>query len=208
MPGKNIEKLYVEDSFYHVYNRGLNKMDIFKEDEDYRVFFNLLKRVLGEKEQMNKQGRVYPNFHNDLELLSYCLMSNHFHLLIRTKNKPKLLPEFMKSVMTSYVMFFNKKYGRTGPLFGKRYRAVRITSDDYLWHISRYIHLNPLDIGKNYTKYNYSSIQYYLKRKRSSWVKPDEILDMFKEARQDYKEFLEDYVEKKAELRELKEELY
>lgn len=208
MPGRNIEKVYVEDSFYHIYNRGLNKMDTFRDDDDYRVFLNLLKRVLGEEVQKNKLYREYPNFHNDLELLTYCLMPNHYHLLIRTKNKPRFMSELMRSVLTSYVLYFNKKHERTGSLFDKRYRAVRITSDDYLWHISRYIHLNPLDIGEDYTKYNYSSIQYYLKRKESSWVKPDEILDMFKEAKQDYKEFLEDYVEKKAELRDLKDELY
>src|SRR5665811_2354566 len=114
MSGRNLEKVYVEDSFYHAYNRGLNKMDIFTDDEDYRVFLNLLKRALGEKIQIDKQYRNYPNFHNNLELLAYCLMSNHFHLLIRTKNKPRLLPELLKSVMTSYVMYFNKKHKRTG----------------------------------------------------------------------------------------------
>ncbi len=208
MPGRNIEKVYIEDSFYHVYNRGLNKMDIFKDDEDYRVFLNLLKRCLGEKIQTNKKHREYPNFHNDLELLSYCLMPNHFHLLIRTKSKPKLLPELMKSVMTAYVMHFNKKYERTGPLFGKRYRAIRITSDEYLWHISRYIHLNPLDIGQDYKKYPYSSIDYYTGKKSSDWIKPDEILDMFTEAGENYGKFLEDYIDRKEELKENKAELY
>jgi len=208
MPGRNIEKEYVEDSFYHAYNRGLNKMDIFIDDKDYRVFLSLLKRVLGDEVQSNKLNREYPNFHNDLELLSYCLMPNHFHLLIRTRNKPKLLPELMKSVMTSYVMYFNKRHERTGPLFGKRYRAVRITSDEYLWHISRYIHLNPLDMGQDYKKYPYSSIDYYIGKKNSDWVKTNEIKEMFKEARENYSKFLEDYVERKEELKEIKIGLY
>ncbi len=208
MPGRNIEKVFVEDSFYHVYNRGLNKMNIFNDDADYRVFLNLLKRVLGEEVQKNRLHREYPNFHNDLELLSYCLMPNHFHMLIRTKNKPKLLAELMRSILTAYVMYFNKKNKRTGPLFGKRYRAVRITSDEYLWHISRYIHLNPLDIGQDYKKYPYSSIDYYTSKKSSDWVKPDEITDMFKEAKQDYGEFLKDYLDRKEELKEIKAELY
>ena len=183
-------------------------MDIFTDDEDYRVFLNLLKRALGEKIQIDKQYRNYPNFHNNLELLAYCLMSNHFHLLIRTKNKPRLLPELLKSVMTSYVMYFNKKHKRTGPLFGKRYRAVRIISDEYLWHISRYIHLNPLDIDRDYKSYPYSSIDYYTSSKSSDWVKPDEIKDMFKEAGENYSKFLEDYVDRKQEFEEIKAELY
>jgi len=208
MPGRNIEKVYVEDSFYHVYNRGLNMMDIFKEDDDYRVFLNLLKRVLGLEKKIDKQHRSYPNLHDDLELLSYCLMPNHYHLLVRTKDKPKLLPELMRSVLTAYVMYFNKKYDRTGPLFGNRYRASRITSDAYLWHISRYIHLNPLDINHDYKKYQYSSIGYYIGRKSSDWVKPEEIMDMFKEADQNYKKFVDDYMDRKAELKEIKDELY
>ncbi len=208
MPGRNIEKDYIEDSFYHAYNRGLNKMTIFKDDNDYRVFLNLLKRALGDEVQTDKQYRDYPNFHNDLELLSYCLMPNHFHLLIRTKNKPKLLPELMRSIMTAYVMYFNKKNNRTGRLFEQRYRAVRITSDDYLWHISRYIHLNPLDVGQDYKDYPYSSVGYYTQKKSSDWVKPDEIKDMFQEAKQDYGDFLADFVDRKEELNEIKAELF
>lgn len=208
MPGRNIEKIYVEDSFYHVYNRGLNKMDIFKDDDDYRVFLNLFKRAMGEGIQRDRQHREYPNFHNDIDLLTYCLMPNHYHLLIRTKNKPKQLAELMRSVLTSYVLYFNRKYKRTGPLFGKRYRAIRITSDEYLWHISRYIHLNPLDIGQDYRKYPYSSIDYYIGRKSSDWVKPEEILDMFKESKENYGQFLEDYLDRKEELGAIKTGLF
>lgn len=201
MPGKNLNKLYVADSFYHVYNRGLNKKDIFTDDDDYRIFLNLLKRSLGEKIQTNIKGREYPNFHNDLELLAYCLMPNHYHLLIKTKDDPKLLPELMRSVITAYVMYFNKRYKRNGRLFEQHYRGVRIDSDDYLWHISRYIHLNPLDVGEDYKTYPYSSIDYYIGSKKSSWVKPDDITLMFEEAGEDYEKFLEDYLDRRQELK-------
>lgn len=208
MPGRNIHKTYTDDTFYHVYNRGLNRMDIFKDDDDYRVFLNLLKRTLGVEVQVDLKKREYPNFHDKLELVTYCLMPNHFHLLIRTKDKPKLLPELMRSVMTAFVMYFNKKYKRKGVLFGERYRALPITEDAQLWHISRYIHLNPLDVDENYKKYPYSSIGYYIGRKSSDWIQPDEIKHMFREAKQGYLEFLEDYEDKKAELKEVKRELY
>lgn len=208
MPGKNIDKQFVEHSFYHVYNRGLNKQDVFNDDDDYRVFMNLLKRNLGAETKINKRGWVYPNNHGGLELLSYCLMPNHFHLLIYTKDNPRLLTELMRSVIATYVMYFNKKTDRKGRLFEQHYRAIRITSDKYLWHISRYIHLNPLDIDQDYKKYPYSSIDYYTGRKSSDWVKPGEIKEMFKEANVNYKEFLEEYIERKEELKEIKAELY
>ncbi len=208
MPGKNIEKVYLENSFYHVYNRGLNKRNIFKDDNDYKVFLNLLKRCLGEKVRIDKKYREYPNFYSNLDLQAYCLMPNHFHLLLMTKEKPRLLAELLRSVTTSYVMYFNKKYQRRGRLFEQNYRAVRIEAEDYLWHISRYIHLNPIDIGENYSKYPYSSIDYYLGKKSSDWVKVDEIKGMFNEAKINYREFLDDYVDRKADLAEIKEELF
>lgn len=208
MPGRNIEKIYVEDSFYHVYNRGLGKKVIFKDDSDYRVFLNLLKRAFGSEVKQDKKGRTYPNFHAEINLLAYCLMPNHFHLLIRTKTNPMLLPEVMKSVATTYVMYFNKRHNRTGPLFGKRYRAVRILQDPQLWHITRYIHMNPSDIGSGYASYEYSSLPYYVSDKSSDWVQPDEILQMFKESGQDYMNFLRDYEAKQEELIDIKKELF
>jgi len=208
MPGRNIEKVYVEDSFYHVYNRGLGKMDIFRDSEDYAVFLNLFKRTLGQSVEFSPKGYEYPNYHNDLELVAYCLMPNHFHLLIRTKNKPMAMPELLKSVLTAYVMYFNKKHARVGPLFGKRYRAVRIVDDAQLWHITRYIHMNPLDIGTDYKRYKYSSLQNYLGSKSSDWLIADEVVAMFEEEGQDYLQFLQEYEGKKAELEEMKRELY
>ena len=70
-------------------------------------------------------------------------------------------------------------------------------------------HIEPfIELNENYKKYPYSSIDYYIGRKSSDWVQPDEIKDMFKEARQGYLDFLEDYEDKKAELEEVKRELY
>lgn len=208
MPGKNLEKIYLEDTFYHIYNRGQNKQVVFNDDEDYRVFLNLFKRLLGVKTEVNINNRPYPNYHSEIELVAYCLMPNHYHLLILTKEDPKLLPELMRSAMTAYVMYFNKKNTRTGRLFEQHYRAVRITTDEQLWHISRYIHLNPLDIEKKYKDYDYSSIGYYLSNKSSDWVNHEEILDMFNEVNEPYDVFLEDYVGKRKELKQIKNELY
>lgn len=120
MPSKNIVKQYIEGGIYHTYNRGVEKRDIFLDKEDYEFFLFLLKTYLQNpkdamkglnpfsiqhRESAIKQGAFY----NQVELLAFALMPNHYHLLIKIHD-PAALPSFMKSVMTIYVMYFNKKY--------------------------------------------------------------------------------------------------
>ena len=82
MPAKNIVKNYASDSYYHVYNRGVNKSEIFNDNEDYEVFIGLLKRYLSNQPQKNGNRQGYKKLTEDVALLSYCLMPNHFHLLL------------------------------------------------------------------------------------------------------------------------------
>src|SRR3989344_2895738 len=82
MPSKHIEKTYTPDTFYHVFNRGVGRRSIFKDDKDYAVFLNLLKRYLGDEPAIYKQSREYPWFRNEIQLLAFCLMPNHYHLLV------------------------------------------------------------------------------------------------------------------------------
>src|SRR3990172_5909254 len=140
MPGINIYKDYVPESYYHVYNRGIDRQVIFRDSSDFPVFLNLLKRYLDKDSSKNSVGVTYPTYRGEIELLAFCLMPSHFHMLIYQHNSDamKLL---LKSVGVSYSMYFNKKYNRLGPLFQHRYLASRISSDAYLLHITRYIHL-------------------------------------------------------------------
>ena len=80
MPNRNIVKLYDADSYYHVYNRGVDKRDIFLDDQDCAVFLGLLKRHLDKKPYIGSQGRNYEWLVNDIEIVAFCLMPNHFHL--------------------------------------------------------------------------------------------------------------------------------
>ena len=82
MPARNIVKQYDVDSYYHVYNRGVNKRKIFVDDEDYVVFLGLLKRYLGSGNEKDKYNRDYQSFYEELDLLAYCLMPNHFHSMV------------------------------------------------------------------------------------------------------------------------------
>lgn len=202
MPGKNVVKRYIDDTYYHIYSRGINKNVTFHDDEDYTVFLGLLRRYLSRGKLKNGARMPYPHFHEGVDLLSYCLMPNHFHLLVYQRHAP-VIAQLMKSALTSYGMYFNKKYDRQGPVFQSRYRASIIDQDNYLHHISRYIHLNP----NNWRTYKYSSLAYYLGEKSADWVHPGQILELFGADSQKYLSFIEDYEDQKDVIDELKWEL-
>lgn len=187
MPGRNIIKPYAQHSFYHLYTRGVDKQTIFKDEHDYTVFLGLLKRYLSASPSKNLSRHTYVNYGEQLELLCYALMSNHVHMLIYQHDE-RTISQFMRSLMTSYSMYFNKRYKRVGPVFQSRYRGVIIDSDSYLYHISRYIHRNP-------TRWRHSphtSIGFVTGEKQADWVRPGRIIELFKNTTE-YLAFLEDY---------------
>ncbi|MBP9115277.1 MAG: transposase [Acidimicrobiia bacterium] len=183
MPAKNIVKKYFENQYYHVYNRGVNKDLIFRENSDKDFLLKLFNQRLSKPTNINKT-RILLNPLGKSEILSFCLLDNHYHLLFWLNNDTKSITKFMHSIFTSYTMYFNLKYDRVGPLFQSRYKASIINNDPYLIHISRYIHLNPSD----YENYKYSSYQSYLGENTYPWLKISKILDLFKNS--DYEEFV------------------
>lgn len=201
MPAKNSVKQFVENGYYHLYNRGVEKRDIFLDQQDYSVFLNYLKKYLDLKLAKPNQLAY------EIDLLAFCLMPNHFHLLVKqlTLNG---ITKLMRAVCTKYVMYFNRKYERVGTLFQGKYKAAIISSDEYLLHASRYIHLNPCSgSDPRYADYEYSSYNYYLGKKNASWVKPQEILNFFKTAQKvgfkdylSYQSFLEDHTKDAKEI--------
>jgi REP element-mobilizing transposase RayT len=201
MPSRNVTKEQVPDSYYHVYVRGINKQNLFNSEADYKYFIDLLERYFSDVEVVSKSGAVYPRFSGKVEILSYCLMSNHFHLLVFQIDVP-FLEKFMRSLMTSYSRYLNLKNKRTGSVFESRYKAVRITNDSYLQHISRYIHLNP----KRWQRSRYSSLKYYRDGDAPHWLNTDRILEQFS-SKQDYIRFIYDYREMHDILSELKNQL-
>lgn len=194
MPSRNSVKVYVENGFYHVYNRGVEKRIIFEDDQDYKTFLKYLKEALSvppDRESLKMtvplQGgsfkgipRQPKNFKNKIELLAFCLMPNHFHLLLRQFDLESM-ESFMRSVITRYSMYFNKRYNRVGKLFQGHYKACLINDENYLLHLSRYVHLNPSEIMKD-LKVAYSSYQNYLGIANSDWLMPDLILAFFNKA--------------------------
>jgi putative transposase len=165
------------------------------------MFLSLLRRYLSAEEARDPYGVSYPNFYNKIELLCYCLMPNHFHLLVY-QHQQGAMSALMRSVLTSYSRYFNKKYHRTGALFESRYKASNILADNYLEHISRYIHLNP----RQWRSYEYSSLKYYLQQSNDTWIRPNRILALF-DSPAEYAHFVADYTSHKQMLDILKHEL-
>lgn len=175
MPSKNIIKNFGEKQYYHIYNRGVNKECIFKDDIDKDYFLSLLDRHLNpENKLVDKRNVEYKKYHENIELLSYCLMDNHYHFLFWIEKDKDSITKFMRSIGTAYTMYFNLKYKRVGPLFQSNYKASRIDNDMYLYFISRYIHENPSD----YKNYIYSSYSAHKAGGYSTvpWLKPDRII--------------------------------
>lgn len=202
MPAKNVVKKYESDSYYHVYNRGVAKQRIFLDQADKRYFLKLIDRHLNPLSEVKDQySAPYRKFDESVELLCYCLMGNHYHMLIYLKDDLTAITELMRSIGTAYTMYFNLKYKRVGPVFQGTFKAARITSDSYLLHISRYIHLNP----REYTTYKYSSLPVYLGNAEQPWLKPQKIQSLFDSS--DYMEFLKDYEDYKHMHEQIKHEL-
>lgn len=200
MPGRNIVKEYAQDGYYHVYSRGSNKEPIFTCENDYYIFISLLKRYLSDKPAISPSRTTYPWYHQNVTLLAYCLMPNHIHLFIR-QNKSDSMAKFMRSLMTSYSMYFNKSHNHIGPVFQSRYRAVLVDKEAYYQHISRYIHMNP----SKWLNYEHSSLKYYQTNEPSpAWLDTEEILSQFNNKPEEYIEFLSSYSESKSEIEELK----
>lgn len=212
--------MYKKDGVYHIYNRGVDKRRIFMDEQDYAVFLHLLKYYLsppGDKEKHPLSDtstavirpRPIENLHQEVDLLAYCLMPNHFHLLVKQKTVDGMT-KLMRRLCTIYSMYFNRRHKRTGHLFENRYKAVLVDSNDYLLHLSRYIHLNPIELtGTVPVSWPYSSFAYYIGLKKAKWVKPMLVLGcfykiekskLFGKSYNSYKEFVLDIKEDSKEI--------
>ncbi len=208
MPHKNVIRHFAPESFYHCYNRGVEQRQTFMDEVDYGVFLNRLKQMLTDPENLNSDepsSEHIKSFYGDVELLAYCLMPNHFHLLLYQKSE-RGVSEFMRTLSTSYTMYFNKRYKRVGSLFQGTYKARHVDTESYWLHISRYIHLNPLSLGSGIDTYQYSSMKYYHPNAmRPSWLQPRRVLECF-DSYDNYASFVREYAEPK-QLSALKQEL-
>ncbi len=149
---------------YHIVTRGINRQDIFHEDEDYRHYLQILKQIKRE---------------DKCEIYGYCLMTNHVHLLIKEENED--ISKIMKRIGVKYAGWYNWKYERSGHVFQGRFKSECVEDENYLLTVIRYIHANPVKAGivKKSEDYYWSSCSRYYKGRKNTLVNPEFILDLF-----------------------------
>ena len=142
---------FASGEFYHLYNRGTEKRVIFKDVKDYRHFLFLMYICNTTKSiELRKIGENFDREETLVEIGAYCLMPNHFHILITEKTEDGI-STYMRKLLTAYSMYFNKKYERTGKLYEGVFKSTHVNKDNYLKYLYSYIHLNPAKlIDKNW----------------------------------------------------------
>ncbi len=147
---------FAEDEYYHIYSRGVEKRKIFLNTKDYNRFVSLL-YIMNQDASFrmdnflrNNQSNLKNIFKEKREntlvsILGYCLMPNHFHLILYEHTEGGIT-KFMGKLLTAYSMYFNTKYERSGPLFTHPFRSEHISNESQFMWIFSYVHLNPLSI--------------------------------------------------------------
>ena len=158
-------RIEYSNAFYHIIQRGLEGKEIFSSDSDRRKFLYYL-------------GMAYAGFQAVIH--TFVLMKNHYHLILETPRGN--LSQIMHYINTSYAIYFNSRRKRHGPLYQGRFKAILVQQDEYLHHLSRYIHLNPVRAGivQDPLEYPWSSLRYFVtKSVPPEWLDTQFILSMF-----------------------------
>lgn len=210
MPSRVIP--FVNDEIYHIYNRGSEKRPIFDTRSDRKRFIKALRyyQLAGPKPKLSIFSQFSINKPDPskkiLEIITYCLMPNHFHLMLK-QIKEGGITEFMGKVSNSYTKYYNTRHNRVGPLLQGEFKAVLVESDEQLIHLSRYIHLNPYTayLCKNLGDYEWSSYGEYAEMFEGICSK-EVVLSLFKSPAE-YKQFILDQADYARELEIVKHQL-
>lgn len=211
----------VPGEIYHVFNRSIASQPIFLSKRDYlraiktiefysynkpRLRFSHYNRLpFEEKNNFLKELKNFPQ--KPLEILSFCLMSNHFHFLIKELSSQGIT-NFMRSFQDSYAKYFNIKNKRSGSVFQSMFKAIRIENDEQLLHVARYIHLNPytnyvIKTTDELGDYSWSSYAHYLGKYSFNFISPEIIMTSFSSVER-LKEFTLDQADYQRKLKEIK----
>ena len=160
-----LARVISQTGLYHIIFRGICRQNIFEELQDYEKMLELIKRV--------KREFQY-------DIYAYCLMTNHAHLFIKEKNVGDIM-KIMSKILSQYAGWFNRKYFRSGALFGDRYKSEAIEDYRYLFSLVRYIHQNPLRarMVSKLDEYEWSSYNDYIKANEHSLTDTAFILNQF-----------------------------
>lgn len=219
MPGRKIP--LVTNHIYHALNRGIASQPIFLTKRNYQrmleviwyyqnqnpplSYSHLIRLPIKQKTEILKKLEKTKKFL--VEIISLCLMPNHFHLLLKQTQKNGI-SIFMSNFTNSYTRYFNTKNKRTGPLFQGKFKAVMVETDEQLLHLSRYIHLNPytsyvVKSLEDIEHYPYSSLPVYLGHSKANLFQKKIILNQFKNV-ESYKKFVLDQAKYQRKLEHIK----
>jgi len=182
---------FISGEYYHVYNRGVEKRNIFNNEADYKRFRSSLKDFNSTDpawkiEWAKEKGEILKG-EALVEIAAYCLNPNHFHLLLK-QSRDKGMSDFMRKLGTGHTMYFNKKYDRSGVLFQGKFKSARIKDNNHLLYLSAYINCNSEIHGiAKAEKYKWCSFGEYLSREKFLCSK-EIILSQFRNS-EDYKNF-------------------
>ena len=182
MPRK--PRIYLNYGFYHVFNRGVERRKIFNNERDYEQFLNKLKALTQE---------------SDFSVYCYTLLPNHFHISLETRKTT--LSKILGRLLTSYAVYFNKKYNRVGPLFQDRFKSILVQKDNYFLQLSCYIHLNSVEAGivTDPLDYPYSSFAELFDRSRWNIVDKEAVRRLIGKTKADleqYRRFVYERIDK------------
>lgn len=212
MPSRHVIRHFEEDGIYHVFNRGVEKRNIFLDNQGYNIFlYYLFVYIVPLNEVLLRYPdlpiRLYKkNLSSEVDVLAYCLMPNHFHLLLQQKSIDGV-SKLLKRLTNAYTLYFNNKYQRVGGLVQGRFKAVQMETDEQLLHVSRYIHLNPLaaEMTENLESYRWSSFPDYINN-RNGKVCNKKVITSFFSSPGTYETFImdqSDYAQKLEKLKHL-----
>jgi len=184
-----LPRSYIKTSFLHVMTQGINKSYIFEKEEDIKQYIKIMKNLSKEQE---------------IEIIAYCIMNNHAHILIKTENLREL-SKYMQRLNTSYGKYYNQKYNRVGYVFRDRYQSEGIYSEEHLYNCIKYIYENPVKAGicNKAEEYLYSNYKKIDKELKEGYV----FIDVKEDNQRICEEIIEEFlIENKMKLNEVKKD--
>jgi len=210
-----LRTVFANQGFYHIYNLGVEKRVVFENQHDLQRFLDTLIYYTNKnnKPRFSFRNRETAKKENGVpsetlvEIVAYCFMPNHFHLLLKQVSD-RGVSMFLSKVTNSYTKYFNKKYRRAGSLFQGTFKAVQIKSGEELVSLSRFIHLNPLTgfVVKDLSRFPFSSYLEYINPTAQSICEKNYILKHFKNP-QEYEQFVHNPEDYAKSLKEMEKQL-
>ncbi len=208
MPSKYYDRNFRPQHFYHILNRGAYKHKIFKDENDYLIFLEILEYYLNyPRSKFFSYTKIVNQPYKNVKvrnlitihLVAYCLMPNHFHFVLKQLPNADLktnISNLMRRLMITYAMYFQNKYKHEGAIFQGRYKNVIVDTNKQLVYLSKYVHQNPIKLVSKLDKYPYSSYQAYINKVQlPDYLHPEYVL----KHQGDYRQFIESPLNEKDE---------